>query len=419
MREKIWGIVSGCFLFLLMVSCEMQPEKNTAAQLSLGLWRGTLAIQGQQLPFHLDLTKDSSGGFDAYLINGEERLLLDEVFIQNDSINIPLHVFDANLKGIISGDTIRGNMIRNYLKDGDIPLLLVHGQSFRFPNVQQKNSSDFSGKYRVQFRSELDTTEAVGIFKQQGDRVTGTFLTPTGDYRFLEGSASGDSLWLSTFDGNHAYLFKAAKREDGILNGIFLAGLSGRESWTAIPDEDAALPESTTGLRPGFEKIAFTFPDTNNKLISLSDEAFKGKVVVVQILGSWCPNCMDETKFLAPWYEQNKQRGVEIIGLAYERKADYQYARDRVARMMEKFDVGYPVLIAGTNDKEEASKTLPMLTEIASFPTTIFIGKDGKVRKIHSGFTGPGTGNYYDGFIEQFNATINELLNENMTSLKY
>ena len=46
---------------------------------------------------------------------------------------------------------------------------------------------------------------------------------------------------------------------------------------------------------------------------------------MLQLSGTWCPNCKDETKFLAPWYEKNKDRGVEIIGLAYEKKADRAY----------------------------------------------------------------------------------------------
>lgn len=124
---------------------------------------------------------------------------------------------------------------------------------------------------------------------------------------------------------------------------------------------------------------------------------------------------MDETRFLAPWYDQNKNRGIEIIGLAYERKPDFKYASERVKRMIEKLDVSYDFVIAGTDDKATASSTLPMLNRIAAFPTTIFIGKDGLVKKIHTGFSGPGTGEYYEQFKEEFNQTINELLAENKT----
>jgi thiol-disulfide isomerase/thioredoxin len=156
----------------------------------------------------------------------------------------------------------------------------------------------------------------------------------------------------------------------------------------------------------------------DGKKVSLQDEKYQNKVIILQLFGTWCPNCMDETKFLAPWYNENKDRGVEIIGLAYERKPDFDYASNRVKKMIDKWNVEYDLVIAGTDDKVKAGETLPMLNAVAAFPTTIFIGKDGRVKKIHTGFNGPGTGEYYHQFIEQFNQTVNELLNENVSALK-
>jgi thiol-disulfide isomerase/thioredoxin len=184
-----------------------------------------------------------------------------------------------------------------------------------------------------------------------------------------------------------------------------------KNDFASLPD-----PESLTYLKKGYEKIEFTFPDINGKSVTLNDEKYKNKVVILQIFGTWCPNCMDETKFLAPWFLENKDRGVEIIGLAYERKNDFTYASGRVKKMINKFNVPYDFVIAGTNDKAKASETLPQLNKVVAFPTTIFIGKDGKVKKIHTGFTGPGTGKYYDLFVQHFNETVNELLTEDLTS---
>jgi hypothetical protein len=121
---------------------------------------------------------------------------------------------------------------------------------------------------------------------------------------------------------------------------------------------------------------------------------------------------MDETKFLAPWYEKNKDRGVEIIGLAYEKKEDLAYARDRVQKMKQRLNVQYDYAIAGTADNESASKSLPMLNKVMSFPTTIFIDKTGNVRKIHTGFSGPGTGKYYTEFVDEFNLFVDKLVSE-------
>ena len=223
-----------------------------------------------------------------------------------------------------------------------------------------------------------------------------------------------DELLLSTFDGNHAFVFTAHFDGDSI-RGNFYSGKSSLETWKGIRDEDATMPdpESLTFLKPGFEKLEFSFPDVDGNTINSTDDRFKDKVVILQVFGTWCPNCIDETKFLTKWYEQNKTRGVEILGLAYERKSDFTYASSRVKKMKEKLSVGYDFVIAGTDNKEQASQSLPALNRVIAFPTTIFIGRDGKVKYIHTGFSGPGTGIYYEQFKERFNLIVNELLVEN------
>ncbi|UOQ76462.1 TlpA family protein disulfide reductase [Hymenobacter sp. 5516J-16] len=133
---------------------------------------------------------------------------------------------------------------------------------------------------------------------------------------------------------------------------------------------------------------------------------------MVQILGSWCPNCMDETNFLAPWYEKNKQRGVEIIGLGYERTADQKVASQKLLKMKQRLNVGYDLAVAGEANKDAASQSLPQIQKVLAFPTTIFLDKKGEVRKIHTGFSGPGTGKYYEQEVAEFNQTIDQLLAE-------
>jgi thiol-disulfide isomerase/thioredoxin len=403
-------------LVTLLFSCDPNtPEFKT------GTWRATLKLQNNLLPFNFEVAKDSTGDYNAFLRNAEERLLLDEVTVYGDSVNIALHIFDANIKAKITGDSLHGVFIKNPVKDYIVPFRAAFGQTFRFePKENQREIPDFSGTYRVTFIHEEDTTPSVGIFRQVRDSITGTFLTPTGDYRYLQGNVVDGRMQVSTFDGNHAYLFYATKNADGQLSGEFFSGKTWREAWTGIKDDSASIPdpESLTFLKPGFEKIEFSFPDVNGDTVTLADEKYKNKVVILQLFGTWCPNCMDETRFLAPWYDQNKDRGIEIIGLAYERKPDFAYASARVKKMIDKMGVTYDFVVAGVDDKTKASETLPMLNSIAAFPTTIFIGKDGKVKKIHTGFAGPGTGIYYEQGIQRFNEIVNELLSENLASVR-
>lgn len=408
MRHLFTLILAGSIL----IQCKQSPTQPT---LKSGWWRATINIQGQDLPFNFEVRKDG-GALQIDIINADERLTLDEFSFSGDTIDISLHIFDARIKAVIQNDSLKGEFIKNYETDYHIPFLAVHGQTHRFTKSANPVSRpvDFTGKYSVNFIHEFDTTRAIGIFNQIGDSVTGTFLTPTGDYRYLQGNVIDGIMHLSTFDGNHAFLFRASKREDQSLIGEFYSGKTWMEFWEATPNPAAVLPdaEKLTALKPGYETIEFSFPNPDGKLVALKDEKYKNKVVVLQLFGTWCPNCMDETQFLTPWYAANKNRGVEVIGLAFERKADFTYASDRVKKMIAKLGVPYDFVIAGTSNKEEASKALPMLTKVIAFPTTIFIGKDGKVKKIHTGFSGPGTGMYYDQFVEHFNLTINELLME-------
>ena len=380
-----------------------------------GVWRAVLRMQGQELPFNLDVVKDTAGSVDVYILNAGERLLLDEVTIENDSLKVALHVFDAQLRAKNTGDSLNGYFELNYTPGYRIPFKAAFGQDYRFaPRDRKTTARNFSGRYAVQFFNEKDTSKAVGIVNQEGTYVEGSFLTPSGDHRYLEGSIINDTLHLSTFDGNHAYLYRVTQVNDSTLSGEQWLGRSRYRKWMGIKNDKAQLPnpEALTYLKPGFDKIEFQFSNVSGERVSLSDDRYKNKVVIIQILGSWCPNCMDETKFLVPWYEKNKARGIEIIGLSYERKADFSYASDRVNKMINRYKIPYEVLLAGEYDVEKASATLPQLNKLSVWPTTIFIGRDGKVKHIHTGYSGPGTGTDYEDQIQRFNTTVNELLNQ-------
>jgi len=405
------------FLLILLAAAAFSCSKPI--ELKTGTWRGVIDCQGHDLPFTFDVVKKSDS-LMVYLKNGSEKILLDEVSIFGDSVKMVLHIFDAEIHAKIDGDKLTGTFIKNYATQANQPFSATFGEDYRFAKNTSEKTTDFSGKYQVEFKTPKGKIiPSIGIFAQDGNHLTGSFLTPTGDYRYLEGNVVDGKLMLSTFDGNHAYVFIASKSGDS-LKGDYYAGKLTYESFKGVKNENAKMPdaESLTYLKKGYDKIDFKFPDLNHKLVSPSDERFKNKVLILQIFGTWCPNCMDETRFLVPWYNENHQRGVEILGLAYERKDDFAYASERIIKMKEKLKVPYDFVIAGTNDTEKASQTLPMLNKLLGFPTTIIIGKDGKVKQIHTGFEGPGTGIYFEQYKERFNQVINELLAENLSSKK-
>ncbi|WP_310393956.1 TlpA disulfide reductase family protein [Hymenobacter sp.] len=389
-----------------------------------GPWRGVLAAQGQEIPFLFEVsTADNNQRPTLTLRNGAERLVLDEISAAGDSTTIRLGAFDAAL--VVRADGV-GKLQGAWVKyDGKapyrVPFTATRGGQRLFP-VAAVQPASFAGTWKVTFKDEAGTTyPAVGIFEQRGNDVTGTFLTTTGDYRYLAGQADGDTLKVSTFDGSHGFLFTGIKSSDprppaaARLTGDFYSGRSGHETFTAVLDPTAKLPDANTltYLKKGESRLDFKFPSVfEGGAISPTDPKYRGKVVVVQILGSWCPNCMDETNFLAPWYEKNKARGVEIIGLGYERSPDYKVASARLRTMRERFNIGYDLAVAGVSNKDSAAKSLPQLAQVLAFPTTIFLDKKGNVRKIHTGFSGPGTGKYYQEEIAGFERTVDKLLKE-------
>jgi len=278
--------------------------------------------------------------------------------------------------------------------------------------------ANISGRWATSFAAANRPGEpAIAEFVQKGNTLTGTFLTPTGDYRYLEGIVKGDSLALSCFDGGHAYLFTAAITGAATLgNGVFYSGALGKEEWTAVKNSKATLDLSGSAmyLRPGEERLHFSFADMDGKQVSISDERFKNKVVVVQLMGSWCPNCMDETAFLSDYYTKNRQRGVEIVALAYEYTTNRERSVKSLQKFRERYQVEYPMLITGVAvvDTLRTEKTLPEVTRIKTFPSSIIIDKKGKVRRFDYGFNGPATGVHYIEYKKEFEATINALLKE-------
>ncbi len=401
--------------YILFLTCFALSCTRDTPEPKPGIWRGMISIQGKALPFLFEVEKHSKGY--AFIIhNAEERIRMDSVRFADDSLEVYFPVFDASIKAAPHDNRLAGYFTIHYAQNYKVPFLADYGHAYRFiPSDTSARVTDFSGTYSVEFINLNNRVPAIGILRQKGNYAEGTFLTPYGDYRYLEGNVVNDTLWLSAFDGNHVYLFNATLTGDSI-SGTHWLGRSRNRPWKGVRNAQAKLPpaESLTYLKEGYEKLEFTFPDVNGKPVSLQDDRFKNKVVIVQILGTWCPNCMDETAFLANWYKLNHKRGVEIIGLAYEQKDDFAYAASRVKIFKRKLQVEYPILIAGVNDNAKAAETLPALNAVIAFPTTIFIGKDGKVKHIHTGFSGPGTGKYFEDFVEKFNETVNTLLSDSV-----
>jgi len=406
-------------LFLFLLTGLSACENKTNHELEQGIWRATLmTTSGAGIPFNFEVIDSANQKF-LDVINGNERFRVNEISTVSDSIFIQMPLFDSEIRVKIRNGSLNGQWIKHFADSSEIMMFEAKkGYSWRFFKANTKPEFVVSGRWSVAFNDTKTGNEvqAIAEFAQKDGRIFGTFLTSTGDYRFLEGTVSDDKIYLSCFDGSHAYLFTGKiLNKNSIVDGLFYSGLSSVKTWTAKRDDTAILPDaySITSLKDGFDKIDFSFPDLNGKNVSISDPKFRNKIVLVQLFGSWCPNCMDETAYLVPLYKKYKEKGLEIIALAYERTADYERSKRNISRLRERFDVPYNMLITGyINDKAEVVKSLPMLNSFIAFPTLMVIDRKGIVRKILTGFSGPGTGAHYTDFKKEFENIIDDLLLE-------
>ncbi len=399
--------------FLFSLFAWLPFAESIPAGIQAGIWRGVLTTNGGDLPFNFE-TKYNNGNLVLEIINGDERILVDEIQVADDSVFIRLPVFDSEFRLKYTPQLLTGLWINHSRKVNNIfPFKAEFGKQYRFTDESTRPVDNVSGRWEVDFsKGTEDSSKAVGIFSQTGNNLSGTFLTTSGDYRFLEGTVQGNELFLSCFDGSHAFLFKATIDPAGVLQGMYYSGNHWQEPWTARRNASFDLPDPATliGFKPGFDKLAFSFPDLNGKMVSLSDSQYQNKVVIVQIMGSWCPNCMDEVTFFAPLYDKYKSRGLEIIGLAYE-KAVGEKAVQNVERLKQRLKVHYTILIAG-QPGATAINTLPMLTGMFAYPTTFFIDRKGDLRKSYSGINGPATGNLYEKWKDDTRGMVEKLLAE-------
>lgn len=395
------------FIFTL-ISCSSPSEKTP----TLGVYMAEMSVKdGSILPFKFELSKDEQQ-LVMKVDNDKETLFYNDITIQGDSIRIAMPPFDA----VIIAKIESGELIGRYLKEESnrsTSFYAFLSDAPKFESSKQANF-DISGNYKTEFRPERPYP-GLGIFSQEGNKVSGTFRKNSGDNRFLSGVVSGDSLYLSTFDGAHPYLVKAVKKGDTIFGNLYYESHSLTEFWM-IQDENYELAESKelTKLKDGYESIDFSFKDHRGKTVSLSDEQFENKVVVVQILGTWCPNCLDETKFFLSYIKENPNLDLAFVGLSFESARTEERAMNRIEMMVDKLEIPYPVLLAqyGSTDTKLAQEKLPMLDKVRSYPTMIVIDKSGKVNSIHTGFNGPATGQAYEDFKEEFDLEIKSLLNE-------
>lgn len=398
-------------LFLAgLTGCGRQVDEPTT-----GTYRAALALPGGEAPFGLELAKENER-FVLYLVNDTERTRVDNVQLVDRELRAVFPGYENTLRARMYRDRLEGDvtLIKAGGKEQVIPFAARRGEAHRFYKDAHTDNADLAGTWEVTLTSEGKATPAVAVFEQEHDRITGTVMTPTGDHRFLEGQVRGEEAQLATFAGGLAYLYKLKMKDSGELEGDVWQGLASHSTVRGKRNDNATLQgaEHDTQLKEDVQRFDFTFRDVDGNEVSLHDEKFRGKVVVVSLGGSWCPNCHDEAMFLVPFYEEYQPQGVEIIALMFERHGEFERAAQAVRGYREDLGIEFTTLIAGLSETDDAAQALPTLTGVYGFPTTLIIDRKGVVRDTHIGFSGPATGRHYEEYVAEFRGLIDRLLAE-------
>ncbi len=344
------------------------------------------------------------------IINAEEKIEVSDFQLNGDSGSFKLPVFKTTVDfHYLTDGSIQGHF-KNHLRKGDYKIPF-EGHKNQVPRYNSSNPQQFT--YDVNMDPE-DPFNAIGKFNFYEDYISGTFLTETGDYRFLEGQKTNENnFYLSCFDGSHLFYFTAEMHGDSI-SGKFFSGNHWNTTWSGVKDITHSVslinPDSLTYLKEGETSVEFFGLNKDQDTLKFNSMDFD-HVSMIQILGSWCPNCMDETRY---YNELSKKYGdqVNIIGLAFEAHQSVEDQLKNIQIYRNELQVEYPIYLSGNANKSEASIMFNTLNKITSYPTTIFLDKHGMVRKIHTGFYGPSTGTYYDEYTSSTEAFLYQLIAE-------
>lgn len=415
------------FILTLFSSCLVTEEKFSA--IPPGYWKGILylgsdpkpsislggAEQDNKLPFIFEVNYATSDSFTITIHNGQERILLHDIdFGHNratgrDSLVVRFPEYGSYIKAYYEEDILEGRWYDPSRGNYSIPFLAKSGIQKRF-DVHRLDVNDQVGeKYDCTFGIETDGDDwpAIGEFKQSKGKITGTFLTETGDYRYLEGIVDDGEMYLSTFDGAHAFLFKAKVLGDS-LSGFFKSGNHYETLWSGKKSENVQLTSAYNLTQSiNANKLSFKYIDPSGDTLTWTPSDENNKPTLVQIMGSWCPNCKDETLFLNDYLKKNPG-SFNLMGVAFERTEDIETAYTQLERYKAELDIDYPFVYAGKASKNYASEVFSDLSKISSFPTLIFLDPMGNIYKIHTGFSGPATSGYKK-YQESFFRIIEEL----------
>ncbi len=399
-----WGVI-GVALWLTTSAC---GGPNSPA----GLWDATVAVPALDnfaVPFRFEITV-RDGAVAGSFFDGDLRVPSGGGTYRDGKLSLVFPQYGSRIDATLNGDHLKGMYDRG-----------TRGTNYVFNAVRAVARSapaapvpSMAGEWRIPLSAEVSKTEKAWrlLIRQQGSDVSGAVMRVDGDTGTLSGRFENGRVVMSHFSGARPTAFEVTPRPDGSLSLL----QDGRTRLTALrvtdvraKDFEPTDPRLHTGVRNASEKFRFAFPDLDGAIVSDADPRFLGKVVIVSVTGSWCPNCHDEAPFLARLYRDYRSKGLEIVALAFE-EADQLKNPNRVRGFIKQFGLTYPFLLAGT--PEEAPEKIPQAVNLTTFPATFVLGRNGRVQAVHAGYASKATGEFYDTEQRAFLAEIDRLIAE-------
>ncbi len=407
-------------LLIIAIALVAIAACSKKSEMKQGPWLGVIQIdpadRSMDVNFNLNYSVNEQGNSQFLITNADEKIVVDEITKNGDTLFMKLPVFTSEIVAVFKNDSLVGKYYpKGKAAVNSYKFFAIAGITDRFPNNTEKAAFNVAGRWKIiENGGTPDSTIMVGEFKQEGDKVTGTFLNTTGDYRYLEGKVSGNKFMLSAVDGSHTFIITAElTNENTMENGRFMGSPKWVSKWRAERNDKIALPtnEELVRVKKGMSTFDFAGIDMNGNKVTSKDEVFQGKVLAVLAGGSWCPNCLDEARLFRELYSKYKDKGFEVVALNFEDKT-FETSKVKMERFIKQTGANYTFLYVSPRGGAKRDSVLYPIEGKMAFPTGMFIDKLGHIRRVETGFSGPGTGEHYTKFVDETTKLIELLLSE-------
>ncbi len=380
-----------------------------------GRWDASLTTKTGVVPFRLDISGEGAT-LKGTLYNGWDPFeTTTGAGFQNGQLVLRIDHYLTRITATLKDGELDGKVVSR--SRADAGTYAFHAKRYVAP-IASPDAPAIAGDWLI----PLDKPNAKGektqrlIVEQSGPEISASILRVDGDTGALNGIYKDGKWVVSHWDGSRAAVMEIAPKTDGTLEIRQSAGRVGGTLIAYRPDVARARgfadPEdytTHTTMRDPNEVFAWKFPDVNGKVLSNDDPQFKGRVVLAIVTGTWCPNCHDEAQYLVQLYAKYHDQGLEIVALDFE-EPEQQDDLERVHAFIAQYRVPYTYVIAGA--PAEMWEKIPQAVNLNTWPATLFVGRDGRVKHIHTGFASPASGEFNAELKAEFTSTIENLLQE-------